>query len=233
MMESYYWQEQVFPCYHFEELASTNQTAWTLLEAGYQPPFGVTADRQTAGKGQWGRQWTSGEGGLYLSLLLTPNMKVEEPSHLTIASVFGVSELLSCYQIPVQIKWLNDIFLQGQKLGGVLTETRIRNQQLKAVVIGIGVNWNNVVPEMGIALKNYLNQTQTLTDFKLSSLLEEEYFVSNLPAQLTNLTDLKSIVLTGLLWGYSCYAQEGLTNILPRYEARLLRSSTKKTKDLL
>ncbi|AFZ44836.1 biotin/acetyl-CoA-carboxylase ligase [Halothece sp. PCC 7418] len=228
MMESYYWQEQVIPCYHFQELGSTNQTAWTLLEQGYTPPFVVTADRQTAGKGQWGRQWTSGEGGLYLSLLLAPEMSIEQPSHLTITSVFGVTELLCCYQIPVQIKWLNDIFLQGKKLGGVLTETRIRNQQLKAIVIGIGVNWCNLVPEMGITLKDYLDQSKIPNHFKLSSLLEQQSFVSNLPAQLINLTDLKYIVLTGLLWGYSCYAQEGLSNILPRYEARLLRSSHEK-----
>jgi BirA family biotin operon repressor/biotin-[acetyl-CoA-carboxylase] ligase len=182
----------------------------------------VTADQQTAGKGQWGKQWASAAGGLYLSLLFTPQIRVEQPSHLTIASVFGVTELLCCYQIPMQIKWLNDIFLQGKKLGGVLTETRIHNQQLKAVVIGIGLNWSNQVPEIGIALKDYLNENKITANLNLSPSLKRELMVSHLPAQLTDLTDLKSIILAGLLWGYQCYSQTGLREILPRYEARLL-----------
>ncbi len=218
----YHWQEQVFPWYHYQELSSTNQTAWQLLQKGYSSPLIVTADQQTAGKGQWGRQWASAAGGLYLSLLVTPGMTVEQPSHLTIASVFGVTELLCCYQIPVQIKWLNDIFLQGKKLGGVLTETRIHNQQLKAVVIGIGVNWSNPVPKIGIALKDYLNEHQIAATLSLSPRFKQELIASPLPAQLTNLTDLKDIVLAGLLWGYQCYSRNGLREILPQYEARLL-----------
>ncbi|NBD14956.1 MAG: biotin--[acetyl-CoA-carboxylase] ligase [Cyanobacteria bacterium] len=222
MIEAYHWQEQVFPWSHYRELASTNHTAWQLLEKGHSSPLIVTADQQTAGKGQWGRQWASAAGGLYLSLLLTPQMKVEQPSHLTIASVFGVTELLNCYQIPVQIKWLNDIFLERKKLGGVLTETRIHNQQLKAVVIGIGINWSNPVPERGIALKDYLNENKITANLNLSPSLKRELMVSYLPVQLTDLTDLKYIILAGLLWGYQCYSQAGLREILPQYEARLL-----------
>ncbi len=222
MIQSYYWQKQAIPCHHFQELNSTNETAWQLLQQGHSPPFVVTADQQISGKGQWGRQWASPAGGLYLSLLLAPYLKVEEPSHLTIASVFGATELLCYYEIPVQIKWLNDIFLQRQKLGGVLTETRIQNQELKAVVIGIGVNWSNPVPEMGIALNDYLQQNQRMAHLKLPRDLKTEAFITDLPSQLTDLNDLKSIVLTGLLWGYHCYLQTGLTEILPRYEARLL-----------
>ncbi len=222
MIESYYWQDQVFPWYHYRELSSTNQTAWQLLQKGHSSPLIVTADQQTAGKGQWGRQWKSAAGGLYLSLLITPEMTVEQTSHFTIASVFGVTELLWCYQIPMQIKWLNDIFLERKKLGGVLTETRIHNQQLKAVVIGIGVNWSNQVPEIGIALKDYLNENKITATLNLPPRFKQELIVSYLPAQLTNLKDLKYIVLAGLLWGYQCYSRNGLREILPRYEARLL-----------
>lgn len=222
MIQSYYWQKQAIPCHHFQELNSTNDQAWQLLQQGHPPPLVVTADQQTSGKGQWGRQWTSEVGGLYLSLLLAPNLKVEQPSHLTITSIFGVAELLSFYNIPVQIKWLNDLFLQRQKLGGVLTETRIQNQELKAVVIGIGVNWSNPVPEMGIALKDYFDQNQMTAYLNLPQDWTTEVFAEGLPSQLTDLEDLKLIVLTGLLWGYHCYLRVGLTEILPRYEARLL-----------
>lgn len=232
-MTSYQWQDQIVPWYHFPQLDSTNDTSWELLQAGYTPPFVVTADRQTAGKGQWGRHWASGEGGLYLSLGLAPAMTVEQPSHLTIATVFGVTELLSCYHIPVQIKWINDIFLQSKKLAGVLTETRLQNQQLKAVVIGIGINWDNPVPETGIALKDYFNETATKANLSLPTPLAKEPFASQLPPQLITLMDLKRVALTGLLFGYDCYQQGGITPILPQYEARLIHSSYERDGDLL
>lgn len=211
------------PIYHFQQLESTNQTAWQLFQKGKKTPFAVTADEQTAGKGQWGRQWVSSLGGLYLSLLLTPEMSVEQPSHLTISSVFGVTELLRAYQIPVQIKWLNDIFLNRKKLGGVLIETHLKKQELKAVVIGIGLNWENVVPEVGITLKDYINQTNFIPSLNLSSPLKQNLFDCKLPPTMRSLNDLKFIVINGLLLGYQRYCEEGITAILPAYEARLLR----------
>lgn len=222
MIQSSLWQEPALPTYHFPALASTNQTAWQLFQAGKVPPFIVTADEQSAGKGQWGRQWISAPGGLYLSLLLTPEISIEQPSHLTIASVFGVTELLACYQIPVQIKWLNDIFLNGKKLAGVLTETRVQDRALKAVVIGIGVNWENTVPAVATALKSYLDEIKQPATCQLSSQLQLELNQAYLPQSLVSLADLKKVVTIGLLWGYQRYSQEGITRILPRYEARLL-----------
>lgn len=213
--------DQSLPIYHFQKLKSTNQTAWQLFQQGKTPPFAVTADKQTAGKGQWGRQWLSSLGGLYLSLILTPTMKVEQPSHLTISSVFGVTELLRAYQIPVQIKWLNDIFLNRKKLGGVLIETHVKNQKLKAVVIGIGLNWENVTPEVGITLKDYINQSKFTPSLNQPS-LQHELSDCKLPPTIATLNDLKPIVINGLLLGYQRYYEEGITAILPQYEARLL-----------
>ncbi len=220
----YHWQDQIIPVYHFETLASTNQTAWELLQQGNSAPFAVTSARQTAGKGQWGRTWDSQLGGLYLSLLLASEMSLSQSSHLTISIVFGVSEILSCYQIPVQIKWLNDLFLQNNKLGGVLVESHIQRRNLKAVVIGIGLNWRNLVPERGIALKNYLEATGINPKLQLSSLvLNATSSPLQLPKKLEELADLKTAVLTGLLFGYHYYIQQGILAIMPHYETRLIQ----------
>lgn len=223
MRKSYYrWQNQEVSIYHFQELSSTNDVAWQLFREGRMPPLVVTAKKQTAGRGQWGRQWVSGDGGLYLSLLITPEMSIEEPSHLTISSAFGVATLLSCYQLPVKIKWLNDLFLERKKLGGILTETSIQNQTLKAVVIGMGINWSNLVPERGIALKDYLSPRQSKVHLSLSPELTAKINVSDLPSTIESLSDLKTIAIAGLLFGYKCYSEEGLINLLPQYEALLL-----------
>ncbi|PSO46788.1 MAG: biotin--[acetyl-CoA-carboxylase] ligase [Cyanobacteria bacterium SW_9_44_58] len=228
MIKSYSWQNKSLPVYYFPELASTNYTAWQLFQKGNVTPFIVTADQQTAGKGQWGRQWVSSQGGLYLSIVLSPNITIEQPSHLTISTVFGITEMLSAYQIPVQIKWLNDIFLKRRKLGGVLTETRVKTNQLKAVVIGIGINWNNKVPAMGIALKNYLSNNNNINaELDLNFTLKEKINSKQLPAKIINLNDLKQIVITGTLFGCQRCFEEGLTAILPQYEARLLNEFDK------
>jgi len=213
--------EQSVPIYHFESLASTNQTAWALWQQGNVPPFAVTADIQTAGKGQWGRQWVSPVGGLYLSLLLTTEMALEQQQYLTISSVFGISELLACYQLPIAIKWLNDLYLNRKKLGGLLLETRWQ-QQSSAVVIGVGINWNNCVPDRGIALTDYLETNGIHPCLAIPSRFQTELNQAHLPEQLTSLEDLKQIVLTGLRLGVHWYYQQGITQILPQYEARLL-----------
>lgn len=213
--------KQSLPIYHFETLASTNETAWQLWQKGKIPPFAVTAERQTAGKGQWGRQWVSPSGGLYLSLLLTTELQLEHQQYLTISSVFGVSELLACYQIPIAIKWLNDIYLSRKKLGGCLLETRLQSSH-SIIVIGVGINWNNMVPDRAIALADYLKEMAIHPDLEIPCHFQQQFPIENLPKTLEHLEDLKQIVITGLQFGLNYYDQEGISNLLPYYEARLL-----------
>ncbi|MEA5468655.1 biotin--[acetyl-CoA-carboxylase] ligase, partial [Spirulina sp. 06S082] len=105
--------------HHHEILESTNTTAWELLKNGASSPLVVIADRQTAGQGQWGRQWQSDRGGLYLSL----GMVIESAIgiHLTFSSGWGIATALRHEGIPVQLKWPNDLILEGKKLGGIKT----------------------------------------------------------------------------------------------------------------
>lgn len=80
----------------YDNLASTNQTAWELIKQGIKPPFVVIANQQTAGRGQWGRQWLSPKGGLYLSLALPIHLNTTHAYHL----VFRVlGELLNAFEI--------------------------------------------------------------------------------------------------------------------------------------
>ncbi|MEQ8956672.1 MAG: biotin--[acetyl-CoA-carboxylase] ligase, partial [Coleofasciculus sp. C2-GNP5-27] len=132
--------------YLFDSLSSTNQTLWELLDRGTTLPTVVIAAQQTAGRGQWGRQWQSAPGGLYLSLALTTNVEACDSAQLTMCSAWGIAMALRCYGIPVLIKWHNDLLLLGYKLGGILTETRLSQGQITKAVIGVGINWSNPVP---------------------------------------------------------------------------------------
>ncbi len=146
-----------------ESVNSTNSLAWELMAVGAEPI--AIAGSQTAGRGQWGRQWRSPTGGLYLSVGVALNLELEQAALLTMATGWGLARALRMLPagmsgtdqgIPVQIKWLNDLVLQGRKLGGILTETRIQQGRIAKAVIGVGLNWANPVPAPGINLATYL-----------------------------------------------------------------------------
>lgn len=190
----------------FETLASTNQTAWELFDRSASDGTVVLALEQTAGRGQWGRQWISSVGGLYLSVLLTPNLAVENSAQLTLCTAWGIAIALRDLPgrlsgvnqpLPIQIKWLNDLLLQGRKLGGILTETRIQQERITKAVVGVGINWANSVPHSGIALGSFL-EAQPMP------LIE-------------SLEMLAAITVHGLLWGYQRWQEGEIEQLLQNY----------------
>lgn len=181
----------------FETLASTNETLWELLNQGATPPIVVIANQQTAGRGQWGRTWRSPLGGLYLSVSLTPNIPITESFQITLITAWGIAKRLRDYKIPVLLKWPNDLILNGYKLGGIKTETRTQQGKITQAVIGVGINWDNPVPETGIALKSFLDSQAT--------------------ASITSLEMLAAIAIDGILTSYQRYLEKGIDSILPDY----------------
>lgn len=156
------------PAYRYGRVSSTNQVAGELLAAGIKPPFAVVARCQSAGRGQWGRTWTSEPGGLYVSTVLVPPPSREggQPAPtpmgglpLTLAVAWGIASAFRAAAIPVQLKWPNDLLLADRKLGGILCQQRQRGRQARtATIVGVGVNWANVVPPEAIALEPWLKQ---------------------------------------------------------------------------
>ncbi len=149
----------------------------------------VVATRQLQGRGQYGRTWQSEPGGLYLSLLLRPDAPLMNGFELTIALAWGViASLRSNLPLELKIKWPNDLVAEGQKLGGLLLQTRSSSPQAEVVVAGLGLNVNNSVPDMGISLSTLMHQP-------------------------LDLTQVAAWVLQGLEQGYSIWKQSGLTSI--------------------
>ena len=146
-----------FDIHVFEQVASTNETLWAMPEA--QAGTVAIAHTQSAGKGQRGKQWASEPGGVYLSLMLEPDWPVERAAQLTLSSVWGIVSQLRCLGIPAQIKWPNDIVVAGQKLGGILSESKLEQGTIARAVIGVGINVYNPVPTTGITWQK-LTQSQ-------------------------------------------------------------------------
>ena len=129
---------------YYAETASTNDIAMQLGLAG-ETCLIVLADRQSKGRGRLGRTWQSPPGcGLYLSMLLQPELEPRELPKVTLAAGLGVCLAIEeiCRLSP-QIKWPNDLLLNGRKVAGILTETGPwQTDQPPLVVVGIGINVN-------------------------------------------------------------------------------------------
>jgi BirA family biotin operon repressor/biotin-[acetyl-CoA-carboxylase] ligase len=108
----------------------------------------VVADEQSAGRGSRGRIWVSPPGGLWLSVLLRP----ESAAGLELLSLragLAVSRALSTIApgAPIRLKWPNDLMLGERKVGGILCEARWQGEALGWVVVGVGLNVTNAVPD--------------------------------------------------------------------------------------
>ncbi|MBD2206280.1 biotin--[acetyl-CoA-carboxylase] ligase [Calothrix sp. FACHB-1219] len=186
-----------FSLHIFDSVASTNQTLWNLLAQGAEPGCVVIATQQTAGRGQWGRQWISADGGLYISVAMHPKIAATDSYQLTFATAWGIAAQLRNCGINVGIKWPNDLVLDSRKLGGILTETKVNQGKITQAVIGVGINWANPVPDTGINLELW----QASQPVKLIACLEM----------------LTAQVLLGIESGIQCLFKEGVNVLLSRY----------------
>ncbi|MCX5856016.1 MAG: biotin--[acetyl-CoA-carboxylase] ligase [Deltaproteobacteria bacterium] len=129
---------------YFRDTDSTNIRAEHLAAEGAPEGTVVIAEKQTQGKGRRGRYWFSPSGeGIYASVVLRPRISPHEAPKLTLMASVAVAEtILSLTPLRVNIKWPNDILVNGKKLAGILTEISAEMDRIHYVVIGIGVNVN-------------------------------------------------------------------------------------------
>jgi len=145
------------------EVSSTNDVAWKYAAEGARDGFVVLAERQTNGRGRIGRQWYSPDGGLWMSIVLRPNLErshdggtfgraalasyaapqdlPEQTSALTIGASVAVARAISAWPgCRTAIKWPNDILIDGKKAAGLMVETQNARSLQGTFILGIGVN---------------------------------------------------------------------------------------------
>jgi BirA family biotin operon repressor/biotin-[acetyl-CoA-carboxylase] ligase len=139
--------------HHFRSIDSTNTHA--LEQARQGAPHGsfYLADEQTAGRGRSDHAWHSNAGeGLYLSVLLRPNLAVADlvwlPLLAGLATHHAVHEVTA---LNVDLRWPNDILIEGRKAGGILVEAQTESGIATAAVIGIGINLHQQKFPTGLA----------------------------------------------------------------------------------
>ena len=128
----------------FSETSSTNDVASRLGRQGHAGGLAVFAERQTAGRGRFGRRWDSADhAGLWFSLLLRPELPAAHwPRLTTWAGVAVATAIEQSTGIPAKLKWPNDILIAGKKVTGILIESANDESGAPFVVAGIGVNVN-------------------------------------------------------------------------------------------
>jgi len=131
---------------------STNIEARKLADLGAPEGTLVTAKEQQAGRGRAGRKWQSPAGNLYATLILRPQRPLLEVGSLSLVMALAIGRALGdtiSYVDNWQLKWPNDVLVDGEKIAGVLLETELtKDNELSYLIIGFGVNVE-IAPDVG------------------------------------------------------------------------------------
>lgn len=133
-----------------EEIDSTNEELKRMAAADACHGTVICAGHQTGGKGRRGRTWDSPKGdNIYLSILLRPDINPAQASMITLLGALAAADSIEAVCGAVcQIKWPNDLVLDGKKVCGILTEMSTDMNGIRYVIVGIGINVNrNTFPE--------------------------------------------------------------------------------------
>ncbi|MBP7185708.1 MAG: biotin--[acetyl-CoA-carboxylase] ligase [Ruminococcus sp.] len=154
----------------FSEIGSTNTAAKKLASERVANGTVIIADKQTEGRGRMGRSFESPSGtGIYMSLVLYPEFGLECAPLITSAAACAVAEAIDeVCGCDVSIKWVNDLYLNGRKICGILTEASLglEMKNLDHAVIGIGVNVRSVRNVFGEELGNIATSIEDETGVK-------------------------------------------------------------------
>jgi BirA family biotin operon repressor/biotin-[acetyl-CoA-carboxylase] ligase len=139
--------------HHYYKIGSTNTVAMEAASAGAPEGSVFLAERQTAGKGRGAHNWHSAESaGIYCSVVLRPALPPSEALILSLAAGLAVQASIRAIgpRVTVDLKWPNDLLVNGKKVAGILTEMNSEATRVRYIVVGIGINVNQAAfpPEL-------------------------------------------------------------------------------------
>lgn len=153
------WQDRV---HYLQEVSSTMDEATDLARQECPDFTVVVADRQTQGRGRMRRVWFSGDGGLYFTVVVRPDIPVMLASLVNLAAAVEMAALLRSYDIQASLKWPNDILIGKAKICGILSQMETEGDRISHLRIGVGLNVNNS-PELeeptAVSLKTLLGHS--------------------------------------------------------------------------
>ncbi|ARK30339.1 biotin--[acetyl-CoA-carboxylase] ligase [Halalkalibacter krulwichiae] len=195
---------------YFNEIESTQTVAHELSHKGVKEGHVVIANEQTAGKGRLGRKWYSKSGtSVSMSIILRPELPPQQTPQLTLlAAVAVVRAIKSNVGISCDIKWPNDILLNGKKLVGILTEMQADPDVVHSIIIGIGLNVNQDSSEFDDEIKEVATSLRIVK----GRVIERAQLIAAILNELETLYDL--------------YLEEGFKPIKSLWEANSISVGT-------
>ena len=131
--------------YYFDRLTSTQDFAFRIIKRKkIIHPSVILCNVQTIGKGRNGNIWSSKKGGIWMSLILETDMKVEKLFIFMMISSICICETIEQKtDLKPDLKWPNDIFINGKKIAGILLDVETDLNDKNIIIIGMGINTNN------------------------------------------------------------------------------------------
>ena len=162
--------------YYFQEIGSTMDAARELTKRGAGEGTIVIAEAQTHGRGRLSREWLSPEGGIYFTLILRPKISPAYASRINLMAAVAVAATIrKLFGLKAELKWPNDVLIEGRKVCGILAEMDAETDVINFVNLGIGINANTSVPrfeKMATSLKDALGKEISRKEFLSALLLE-------------------------------------------------------------
>lgn len=160
--------------YIFNEVMSTNTIAKFLSMNGVGNGAVVISEKQTKARGRSGKNWESPLGGVWLSIILNPNVNHSKIPLITLATGVAVENTLKRIGVKnAEIKWPNDILIHGKKVCGILTEAITSFNTIESVIIGIGIDAN-------ISIENFpeeLRENMTTLNDEIGEKVDENLLI--------------------------------------------------------
>ncbi len=206
--------------HHKESVDSTQKIAHELALNGAEHGTIVIADEQLQGKGRMNREFISNNSdGLWMSLILRPNILPYEAPQLTLLTATVLAEVIDSYKlIKPNIKWPNDLLIDSKKISGILTEMQAEQDHVLYVIIGIGLNVN-----------------QSLSDFP-KEVSEKVTSLKTATGKKWNKIELLQKIIRKFETKFDAYLEEGFPDIKTTWEKygfrmneKLLIKTTKET----
>ncbi len=146
----------------------------------------VIADQQRCGRGRQGRSWYSpAEENLYFSVVLRPPLLPRQAPPIALVAAVATADAIAALGVAPDLKWPNDVLLEGRKVAGILTEMATTREAIDFVVVGVGVDLNNLQfpPELvdrATSVRRVLGHPVNRSDFAAELCARLEYWYDRL-----------------------------------------------------
>ncbi|MBM7840187.1 BirA family biotin operon repressor/biotin-[acetyl-CoA-carboxylase] ligase [Alkalihalobacillus xiaoxiensis] len=196
--------------HYFDTVPSTQPLAHGYAAKECEEGTLVLANEQSDGKGRLGRRWQANKGqSVSMSLVLRPTIPIQQAPQLTLLAAVAVTRAIeSVAGLECEIKWPNDILYKGKKLVGILTEMAADPDQLKYVIVGMGLNCNQAAADFKAELSTIATSIQAET------------------GETVNRAKLVAQVMNEFEWIYQAYLDNGFKSIKSLWEARAISVHT-------